>query len=375
MNSPVTSAPAAPVSSPAKKRMLVLYGQPEKYSTSFQTTQFTNAMNRWFDVVPVKVPDSPRPWLRSAQRVFRNAVKPLWAPPAADYIFYANDGVVDLDRCSGCRLLYWYDAPRNWLIDPPRRRDFVQWRRYRNLQRADHVFAVSAVQAEIAHGLRPGREKSVHYLPVGVNCATFDPARVSAEPVRQRFALPNKTIVGYLGYLGMVHGRVAGQPLVEIARRLVDSADVHFFVVGFGPGLEVLKQMAANAGVADHFTFSGYVANELVPHCIAAMDVCIDTLEPGFHSEARSETKLKQYMAMGRASVATAIGENCVDLDHGKCGMLADPGNDALLAAVQSLCMNRELRDELGAAARRRAVSTYDWDVLVRSLLCALELV
>jgi glycosyltransferase involved in cell wall biosynthesis len=358
----------------SKKQLLVWYGQPDKYSTSFQTSQLTAALTPWFQVVPVKIRNSSRPLLRQAYRVLGNAVKPLFVRPTADYIFYANDGVADLNRASGRKIIYWYDAPWNWSEQPPnRRRQWVQWLRYRNLQAADHVFAVSRVQVEIARSLRPGREHSVSYLPVGVNCRIFDPASASPASVRERFGLPAKTIIGYLGYLGLVHGRVAGQPLIEVARRLVDLSNVHFFIVGFGPGLPVWRKMVEDLGVARHFTFSEYVPDQLVPHCLAAMDICIDTLEPGFHSEARSETKLKQYMAMGRASVATAIGENCVDLDYGKCGILVKPGTDDLFSAIHALSGDAVRRSELGAAARGRALNVYDWNILVQSFVGALE--
>jgi glycosyltransferase involved in cell wall biosynthesis len=359
--------------SKAKKQLMVLYGQAPTYSTSFQTTQLATALTPWFCVQPIKVRNSSHPLLRKAYRVLGNAVEPLLVRKTADYILYANDGVVNLSHWNGRRLIYWYDAPWNWLESPPRMRQWVQWLRYRNVQSADHVFAVSAAQVQIAKGLRPGRERSVTYLPVGVNCSNFDPQTALPDSVRRRFGLPPKTIIGYLGYLGVVNNRVAGELLLEVAQRLLQTVDVHFFVVGFGPGLTRWREIVESRGITRHFTFSGFVEDEIVPHCISAMDICVDTLEPGFHSEARSETKLKQYMAMGRACVATAIGENCVDLENGRCGLLARPGTDELFSAIHSLCLDPDRRRHLGAAARERAVSVYDWKVLVNSLVGALE--
>src|SRR5690349_4877243 len=139
----------ATATSGAKKELRVLFGQPEEYSTSFQTTQLTAALSRWFSVVPVKVPNSRHAWLQQAYRIWGNSVKPFFARSSSDYILYANDGVVNLQHWQGRKLMYWYDAPRNWLEDPPRRSEHVQWLRYRNVQTADHVFAVSAVQVAI----------------------------------------------------------------------------------------------------------------------------------------------------------------------------------------------------------------------------------
>jgi glycosyltransferase involved in cell wall biosynthesis len=294
--------------------------------------------------------------------------------PRTDFVLYANDGIADLSHWRAKKLLYWYDAPWDWSTKPPNRRQWINWLRYRNVIVADHVFAVSRTQLKIARRLRRGREHTVSYLPVGVDCQTFDPARGDVERVRRRFDLPSKTIVGYLGYLGIFEGRFAGELLAEIAPELLQKTDVHFLIVGFGPALELFKLRVSELGVAEHFTFTGFVADELLPSCVAAMDICVDTLEEGFHSEARSETKLKQYMAMGRACVATGIGENCVDLDEGKCGVLAEPGAENLLRSVASLCDQPELRAKLGNAARRRALELYDWSVLADQMASALGL-
>src|SRR5207302_1058683 len=98
------------------------------------------------------------------------------------------------------------------------------------------------------------------------------------------------------GYLGSLQGRFAGEALVEAARHVSTRHDVHFLVVGFGPALPTFEQRVRELGLAERFTFTGWVPDHMIPNCVAAMDICVDSLEPGFHSEARSETKLKQYM-------------------------------------------------------------------------------
>jgi glycosyltransferase involved in cell wall biosynthesis len=288
--------------------------------------------------------------------------------PASEFLLYGNDGVVDLRHWRGTRVLYWYDARVDWRAYRPRLKQFSDRLRYRNVIEAEHVFAVSAKQVEVARALRSGRESSVIYLPVGVDCRVFDPPRAAPERVRIQFGLPSRTTVGYLGYLGSWDGRFAGEVLVEAARQVATRHDLHFLVVGFGPALPTWKHRVRELGLAERFTFTGWVPDELIPDCIAAMDICVDTLEPGFHSEARSETKLKQYMAMGRACVATGIGENRVDLDDGRCGSLAEPGAERLAEAISELCTNAARRQELGMRARERALAVYDWPVLAKQM-------
>lgn len=356
--------------------MAVLFGQPDHLSTSFQTTQLAKALRQHADITEVRVTASRTGgWRRAARRFFANRIRPLWSQPPSDFVLYANDGCADLRgwRRGRKTLLYWYDAPADWSLHPPRR--WIDRLRCRNVVTADHVFAVSATQVDLGRRLRPGREAGVHYLPVGVDCAAFDPARARPDRVREKYRLPAGPVVGYLGYLASWEGKFAGQPLAEIAAQVAARTSVHFLIVGFGPALETFRARVTEAGVADRFTFTGYVPDEWLPDCLSAMDICIDTLEPGFHSEARSETKLKQYMAMGRACVATDIGENRTDLDQGHSGVLVAPGNEGLLEGILSLAADPHRRQQLGEAARRRAEAVYHWPKLAERLATAAGLI
>jgi glycosyltransferase involved in cell wall biosynthesis len=346
-----------------KTSLAVLYGQAPELSTSFQTRQLARHLASYFEVRPLGLPRWGR-WGRLPARLIGTYARPWLAPAPAEYLLYGNDGFADLRRFSCKTALYWYDAPWDWTQAPPRRRQWQHWLRYRNVLVADCVFAVSQTQVAMARALRPQRGDSVHYLPVGVDCSVFDPGAASADFVRERYRLPaGHAIIGYLGYIGLVKGRFAGEVLVEAAARL-RRRDVHYLVVGFGPGLERFKSAVARAGLRADFTFTGFVAEDQIPDYLAAMDVAVAVLEPGFHSLARSETKLKQYMAMERAIVATAIGENRIDLDDGRCGVLAPPGDEALADAISAVLANPERGAMLGKNARAQALAVYDWRVL-----------
>lgn len=358
-----------------KPSIVILYGQPDNRSTSYQTTQLAHALQPWLTPIPLRVKTLTQyKWSRPADRIVSNYLKPLLKQPKSDYILYCNDGAADLSQWRVKKIIYWYDAYGDWIQNPPKVWQWIHWLRYRNLLIADYVFVVSHIQVEMARSLRPGREDTVVYMPVGVNCQFFNPECADPTQVIQKFNLPKKTIIGYLGYLGIRGNSFAGQPLLEIAPELLKQHDVHFFIVGFGEALPIFKQRVNELNLSNHFTFTAYVDDELLPHCIAAMDICVDTLEEGIHSEARSETKLKQYMAMGRACVATAIGENCIDLDAGLAGVLVKPGHANLLKGIADLCEQTERRTELGKAARQRAEAIYDWSKLAERMVNALGL-
>ena len=350
--------------------LAILYGRPDRLSTSYQTSQLARALEPWFALNHLRMRSQQtrgKGW--QIERLWHNLLRPLAARPRSDYLLYTNDGIADIQPWRARKILYWYDAPWDYALDRPGPNRPVDWLRCRNVINADWVFAVSAAQVDLARRLRPERESSVHYLPVGVDARAFDPDKADREKAIQAYSLPRGgTVVGYLGFIGAWQGRFAAEPLIEAARRLPGDCRAHFLVVGSGAAAPLLRQAIAEAGLASRFTLTGYVEDAMLPHCLAAMDICVDTLEPGFHSLARSETKLKQYMAMGRACLATDIGENRVDLDQGECGLLVEPGSDALLAGILKLARNAALRGELGAKARTRAETVYDWQLLARKL-------
>ena len=352
-----------------KPTLQVIFGQASHLSTSFQTSQLCEKLADWFEITRLEVEQSRN---SIPGRLWMNFVKPALHPTESDYVFYGNDGVADLAMWKGKKLLYWYDCDSDWSIRPPSLAEPVQYLRFKNVKIADHVFAVSRTQERIALQIRNAR--NVTYLPVGVDCELFHPAKADIPLIREKFVLPEKTIIGYLGYIGSREGRFAGQPLLESARVLLSKYDIHFFIVGFGPALKLFQQRVLELGLQQNFTFTDHVSLELLPSCIAAMDICVATLEPGFHSLARSETKLKQYMAMGKASVATALGENIQDLNQGECGILVQPDPDSLAEGIAVLCENAEKRTTLGELARKRAESHYDWRVLARRLVDSLSM-
>jgi L-malate glycosyltransferase len=132
-----------------------------------------------------------------------------------------------------------------------------------------------------------------------------------------------------------------------------------FEVAGEGELRADLEGQARAAGLADRFTLVGPVAD--VPGFLSRLDVAVLCS----HSESMSNALL-EYMAAGRAIVATDVGANARIVRHEREGLIVPAGDDASLA--QGVC--RYLRDpalaiRLGAAARRRAEDRFAREAMV----------
>jgi glycosyltransferase involved in cell wall biosynthesis len=128
---------------------------------------------------------------------------------------------------------------------------------------------------------------------------------------------------------------------------------LRFEVAGDGEQRAELERLHADLNLGDRFVLRGSVPD--VPNFLRGVDVAV---LPS-HSEGMSNALL-EYMAAGRAVVATDVGANAQLLDDGRCGLLVPAGDaGALCDAFGALLANPLRAAGFGSAARRRAETEY----------------
>jgi glycosyltransferase involved in cell wall biosynthesis len=243
--------------------------------------------------------------------------------------------------------------------------DVQRWRDWERalLTRAPRLIVVSTAirRYAVELGVDPTR---VSVVPNGVDQELF--GRGDGLSVRSRLGLGDALVVGFAGSLKPWHGvRV----LVEAFAQL--PFDGRLLVVGTGPELESLQELAVARGVGDRSIFTGAIAHGEVPDHVSAMDIATAPFEPmpGFYF---SPLKVAEYMAAGRAVVASRQGD--IPELIGNAGVLVAAGDvGALRGALVRLGRDSALRRRLGQAAMSRARSL-TWDTVagrVEGVLCA----
>jgi glycosyltransferase involved in cell wall biosynthesis len=87
-----------------------------------------------------------------------------------------------------------------------------------------------------------------------------------------------------------------------------------------------------------------------------------------------SPTKLFEYMAMGRAIVASRLDQIGEVLDGDQVAVLVEPGDPGALAdALASLLDDPDRRCRLASAARDAAVRHHTWRAHTERIVAALE--
>ncbi len=238
-------------------------------------------------------------------------------------------------------------APTRW---PGAAYSFVQWHRLRRYEaqvcrRAEHVLAVSDVDALMLRKLSPGSDVSV--VPNGVDTQTY-----TQTPTPPNSQTPTLVFTGTMDFRPNVDA------ILWFARHVLpqvqaQAPDVHLFVVGQRPHrrMEGLRDNPA-------ITLTGWV--EDTRPFIASAAVYVAPLRIG----GGTRLKLLEAMAMGKAVVATRLGAEGYPVTDGRELLLADTPSD-FAAAVVALLRAPERRAELGRVARAFVEQQYDWRAIV----------
>jgi glycosyltransferase involved in cell wall biosynthesis len=147
-------------------------------------------------------------------------------------------------------------------------------------------------------------------------------------------------------------------------------------MVGDGSRLPAVRSIVEKAALGDRVILTGLVPQSEGPAHMAACDILVAPHVANADGSAffGSPTKLFEYLAMGKAVIASALdqlGEVVVD---GSNGVLVAPGDEAALArAIVNLVQGPELRARLGRQARRDAVEHYTWRRHVDAITARLE--
>jgi glycosyltransferase involved in cell wall biosynthesis len=234
-------------------------------------------------------------------------------------------------------------------------------------QIADRAFsaasAIVAVSEGVARYLR-GRgvpKEKIHVIPNGVDAERFYPG--------ERHGKDSVFTVGFVGTLKPWHGM---QQLLEaflVLRRMFP--DTRLLIVGDGPERVNLERQLSCYGedAVAAVQWTGPVAPHEVADWIAEMDVAV---APYPHSEEFyfSPLKVFEYMAAGKPVIASAIGQIVHVIDHGRNGLLVEPGSVvALVAALQCLRENPVAAAQLGHAARQTILQSHTWQHVVDKIL------
>lgn len=221
------------------------------------------------------------------------------------------------------------------------RREAAVWRS------ADgYVTITHGLAAEIAR--RHGPRERLAVVPDGVRTAGGPPP-----------ALPREPRIAYAGHL------YAWKGVDVLLKALALTPSLEGVIVGgheAEPDLGRLRTLAAELGIAERVTFTGLVEpGRVAEHLSGAMILALPNPASAISTRFTSPLKLFEYMAAGRAIVASDLPAIREVLTHDENAWLVEPGSaGALAAGLQRLAEDRPLAERLARTAFEGA-GAYTW--------------
>ena len=247
---------------------------------------------------------------------------------------------------------------------------------FANLEIADLIVVVSQPMADELIGRGIGTAK-ILVNPNGVEPERYSPA-IDGSAVRARYGLDERIVIGFIGTFGPWHGAevLARAFAVLIERYPRFRSTVRLLMIGDGVKMPEVKHALERGDVSDLTTLTGIVAQADGPSYLAACDILASPHVANADGTPffGSPTKLFEYMAMGKAIVASDLDQVGEILEHGRAAQMAIPGDvDTLVEGLRELIDNPARREHLGAEARRLAVERHSWREHTRRIIDALR--
>lgn len=200
-------------------------------------------------------------------------------------------------------------------------------------------------------------------LEWGVNTEMFHPF-VDGEAIRHKYGITMRRVVVFVGSGLPWHGLqeiVAAAPMV-----LEQFREAIFLIVGGGSEIREWERVVQERGWSTWFHFTGPIGYDSVPAHVAAAEIALAPYNSGLAKEQRhqfaSPLKVLEYMASGKALIATKVGNIRQTVKDGFSGLVISEGSPhALAEAIIRLLKDSKLRQMLGQQARAVVEGKFSW--------------
>lgn len=218
-------------------------------------------------------------------------------------------------------------------------------------QMCDLIFTCS----DTATALIARYNKNTHSLYGGINPNIFN-IQVESGKYLQK---DGRIIIGYAGNTRRWQGV---DFLVEVFHDLVKEY----------PEFRLAMLLSEQKNVPAGAEIFGPVSAEEVPKFLIDCDILVIPRPNTAVTRISFPSKIPEYLAMGKAIVASNIGDANTVITNGENGLLYTPGNAAELRAALLVLRDSILREKLGAAAAATA-QKFTWDKVANKLVDSLS--
>ena len=236
--------------------------------------------------------------------------------------------------------------------------------------RIRHILAYRTAASQMTHIVAVSREvrnyfienrhipsKKISTIHYGVDLNRF---QKSGKTIHKELGLSEKNlIISVVGHLSDVKGHTF---LLKASPSLIkNNPEIQLVFAGDGAKKQALEMEAKTLGIREHVHFLGVRSD--VPDIFRSSDIFV---LPSIYEGLPNV--ILEAMASGVPVVASRVGGIPEAVEEGKTGFLFSAGNYVQLErALSPLIMDKELREKMGRAGRKRVEDHFSIDVEVRA--------
>ncbi len=193
-----------------------------------------------------------------------------------------------------------------------------------NLREANLVIVVSDIMKQelIERGVK---EEKILVNPNGYDEYLFHPD-IDGSEIRRKFGFESNLVIGFIGTFGKWHG---AETLARAAPYILnEKTDARFLFIREGITKPETERIIREEKIEDKVIFTGLIPQKEAPKYLAACDILVapHVQNPDGTEFFGSPTKLFEYMGMGKAIVASKLGQIGQVIKHEINGLSVAPG-------------------------------------------------
>jgi glycosyltransferase involved in cell wall biosynthesis len=200
---------------------------------------------------------------------------------------------------------------------------------------------------------------TIFFLPDGSDVTALHP--INQTTARQALGWPLEVpVIGYIGAIFQRDAILMAQAFDRIRRQ---EPRARLLLAGYC-NIEIEQLVADPSAVIR----TGHIGYDQISTYLSACDVCWLPLRNSGANRGRHPLKINDYMAVGKAVVATAVGDLVDLIERGEFGVVARDEPDDLAAQVIDLLHDPDRCAALGRNGRAFAEREFQWDQIADRL-------
>lgn len=228
-------------------------------------------------------------------------------------------------------------------------RAYMDWLEKKLRRRADAVTLISRYLQQRAQDMGVS-SKSIHLIPGSADIEGIKP-QDKTESRRCHGIEKNSKAIVFLGG-GQFDLDLSLSAFTQVLKKYPNCL---FLIIGRKN--DRVMQKAAALGISNRIIATGWVADAEISSWLGCADLCVVAMRDHPVNQARWPNKIGYYMAAGRPTVCTRVGDVAELVEANQAGLVSEADPIAMADCIENILSNPDRARFMGKNARKIAES------------------